>query len=258
MVVLVDEGSASASEILSGAIQDWDRGLIVGRRTFGKGLVQQQIPLPDESMVRLTIARYYTPTGRCIQKPYVIGDKTSYEQDLITRYNNGEMMNADSIHFPDSLKYKTLVTGRTVYGGGGIMPDYFVPIDTTNNTALHRSLYARGVINQLAFKAVDVDRNNLLRQFPKESDFISGFQVTDAMFTNMRKMAETEKITFDENQFEKSKELIALQIKALMARDLYDASSFYKVINKENDIFAKGLELMEDPKIYEQLLKGKR
>jgi carboxyl-terminal processing protease len=258
LVVLVDEGSASASEILSGAIQDWDRGLIVGRRTFGKGLVQQQIPLPDESMVRLTIARYYTPTGRCIQKPYVIGDKTSYEQDLITRYNNGEMMNADSIHFPDSLKYKTLVTGRTVYGGGGIMPDYFVPIDTTNNTALHRSLYARGVINQLAFKAVDVDRNNLLRQFPKESDFISGFQVTDAMFTNMRKMAETEKITFDENQFEKSKELIALQIKALMARDLYDASSFYKVINKENDIFAKGLELMEDPKIYEQLLKGKR
>jgi carboxyl-terminal processing protease len=257
VVVLVDEGSASASEIFSGAIQDWDRGVIVGRRTFGKGLVQQQIPLPDESMIRLTIARYYTPTGRCIQKPYVKGDRSSYDQDLISRFNKGELTNADSIHFPDSLKYRTLVTGRTVYGGGGIMPDYFVPIDTTSSTALHRSLYASNVINKLALKTVDEGRSSLLAQFPSESTYLQSFQVTEQMFATLRKMAETEKIKFDEKQFEKSKHLIDLQIKALMARDLYETASFYKVINKENDIFQKGVQVIENPKLYDLLLKGR-
>lgn len=132
LVVLIDEFSASASEIVTGAIQDWDRGLVVGRRSFGKGLVQRPIDLPDGSMIRLTIARYYTPAGRCIQKPY--SSLENYNKDLINRYNRGEMMSADSIHFPDSLKYTTHKLKRTVYGGGGIMPDYFIPIDTTKYT----------------------------------------------------------------------------------------------------------------------------
>lgn len=255
VVVLVDEGSASASEIFSGAIQDWDRGVIVGRRTFGKGLVQQQIPLPDESMIRLTIARYYTPTGRCIQKPYTKGDRTSYDEDLIIRYNKGELVNADSIHFPDSLKYKTLVTGRTVYGGGGIMPDYFVPMDTTRYTPLHRALVARNLINQLALTEVDFGRAEIMAQYPTESTYLQSFQISDAVFAKLRQMADREKIKFDEEQFAKSKALIALQLKALMARDLYEASSFYRVANKENDTFMKGLQVIESPTLYNQLLR---
>lgn len=257
IVVLVDEGSASASEILSGAIQDWDRGVIVGRRTFGKGLVQQQIPLPDESAIRLTIARYYTPTGRCIQKPYVKGDRSSYDEDLITRFNRGELTNADSIHFPDSLKYKTLVTGRIVYGGGGIMPDYFVPIDTTDNTTLHRALIASNVINKFSMKMVDQSRTKLLERYPTEDDYVKSFEISDDMFAVLRKLAADEKIKFDEAEFAKSKNLIALQVKALMGRDLYESGTFYKVINKENDVFQKGLQVIENVKLYDQLLSGK-
>ena len=137
LVILVNGSSASASEILAGAIQDWDRGVVVGRRTFGKGLVQRQLPLPDGTMIRLTVARYYTPTGRSIQRPYQEGNLDAYNQDFIDRFQHGELFEADSIHFPDSLKYTTLVNKRTVYGGGGIMPDYFVPIDTTRHGTPH-------------------------------------------------------------------------------------------------------------------------
>ena len=175
LVVLVDEGSASASEILSGAIQDWDRGVIVGRRTFGKGLVQRQLPLTDGTMIRLTVARYYTPTGRGIQKPYNGGDLEAYNLDFINRYNHGEMMNADSIHFPDSLKYATLVNKRTVYGGGGIMPDVFVPIDTTIGTSLHRQMLAKGVINRITIQEVDNNRKQLLGTYPTIETFKNNY-----------------------------------------------------------------------------------
>ena len=158
LAILVDESSASASEILSGAVQDWDRGVIIGRRTFGKGLVQRPLPLPDGSMIRLTVARYYTPTGRCIQKPYEKGKGEDYAHDLIDRYNRGELMSADSIHFPDSMKYQTLQNKRTVYGGGGIMPDVFIPIDTTRYSDYHRDLVSKGLVNRVAMDYLDQHR----------------------------------------------------------------------------------------------------
>src|SRR5690554_3048521 len=179
LVILVNGSSASASEILAGAIQDWDRGVIVGRRTFGKGLVQRQLPLPDGTMIRLTVARYYTPSGRSIQKPYEEDNIEAYNQDFINRYNSGELFEADSIHLPDSLKFQTLVNGRTVFGGGGIMPDYFVPVDTTSGTMFHAILNARGVINRTAIAEVDNNRSSLLEKYPDVISFMDDFQVTD-------------------------------------------------------------------------------
>jgi len=167
LIILVDEYTASASEIVSGAVQDWDRGIIVGRRSFGKGLVQRPIDLPDGSMIRLTIARYYTPSGRSIQKPY---DSTvDYNKDLIERFNHGELMNADSIHFPDSLKAQTKKLGRTVYGGGGIMPDYFVPIDTTLYTDYHRNLVAKGAVIKFTMLFIEGHRKELKNKYKNVS-----------------------------------------------------------------------------------------
>ncbi len=159
LVILIDEGSASASEIVTGAIQDWDRGIIVGRRSYGKGLVQKQMPLPDRSMIRLTVAKYYTPTGRLIQKPYKM-NRDDYDKDLINRYMNGEMAHKDSIHFPDSLKYYTLKNTRLVYGGGGIMPDYFVSIDTSYYSDYYRQLIRKGLLNRFVLQYVDTRRND--------------------------------------------------------------------------------------------------
>ena len=256
LVILVDESSASASEIVSGAIQDWDRGVIVGRRTFGKGLVQRPIPLPDKSMIRLTIARYYTPGGRNIQKPYTGGDAAAYNHDLIDRYNRGELMNADSIHFPDSLRSHTLVNHRTVYGGGGIMPDRFVPIDTTRYTDYHRKVVGLGVINRVAMSYIDSHRKALRKQYPTFSDFRSRFTVGDDLLRELRTRATADSIAFDSAQYAKSRPLIALQLKALIARDLFDMSEYFQIINDENESLREALRIIHNAEAYEKILRG--
>ncbi|HLW09142.1 MAG TPA: S41 family peptidase [Fermentimonas sp.] len=256
LVVLINGASASASEILAGAVQDWDRGVIVGRRSFGKGLVQRQLPLPDGTMIRLTVARYYTPSGRSIQKPYEGGEVDAYNQDFINRYNSGELFEADSIHLPDSLKFQTLVNGRTVFGGGGIMPDYFVPIDTTSGTMFHAILNARGVINRTAIAEVDNKRKELLDIYPDINSFMKGFQVTDSLEEKLKYIAKEVELEWNEEEYNLSRDLIAVQLKALIARDLYDSSAFFRVINEENDIFLEGLKIILDDKRYDGLLHG--
>ena len=256
LVILVDEGSASASEIVSGAVQDWDRGIIVGRRTFGKGLVQRQLPLTDGTMIRLTVARYYTPTGRGIQKPYNEGDKEAYNLDFINRFNHGEMITADSIQFPDSLKFETLINKRTVYGGGGIMPDVFVPIDTTVATPLHRQLIAKGVINRLTIGEVDNNRKQLLQTYPNVDAFKKDYTVSPELIDKIKELAKPEEIEWNDEEFEKSQQLIFTQMKALIARDLYDSSAFYRIINDVDDIFLKGLEVITDDAAYRKILNG--
>ena len=254
VIVLINETSASASEIVSGAIQDWDRGVIVGRRTFGKGLVQKPIPLPDGSMIRLTVSRYYTPTGRCIQKPYENGKIEEYHHDLIDRYNRGELMSADSIHFPDSMKYNTLVTERTVYGGGGIMPDVFIPVDTTRYTDYHRKLVASGLVNRVSMNYLDRNRNQMMAKYPKFQQYKQDFVVGEDIMEELLKMAGDEKIEFEEEEYNRSKPLIMLQIKALIARDLYDMAQYFQIINDDNPSYQKALQIINNKETYNRLL----
>jgi carboxyl-terminal processing protease len=245
LIVLTDESSASASEILSGAIQDWDRGLIVGRRSYGKGLVQRPIDLTDGSQIRLTIARYYTPSGRFIQKPY--DDLEAYKDDYMRRFMNGEMTHVDSIKLPDSLKFETRITHRAVYGGGGIMPDYFVPLDTTGVNDFYRDIAGTGAFNTFSLTYVDEHRDALNQQYETAQSFKSNFVVTkkimDAFFAYVFK--ENKDLKMDEKAYKESQALMELRLKATIAQDLFGTEIFYEIYNVSNEILQRAIQILQ-------------
>lgn len=256
LVVMVNQNSASASEITSGAIQDWDRGVIVGRRTFGKGLVQRPINFPDGSMMRLTVAHYYTPTGRDIQKPYEKGNSKAYREDIINRLNNGELMHADSIHFADSLRVSSLRNGRALYGGGGIYPDSFVPLDTSAFTKYYRDVMAKGLLNRFTIEYVDQNRKRLKKEYKNDTQFVENFKVTDAMLDHLRELADSEGIEYDAEQARLSRPLFDTVIKGLIGRDIFESATYFKVYNLRDPIFAEALRIINSPD-YDTLLMPK-
>ncbi len=256
MVVMVNQYSASAAEIFAGAMQDWDRAVVVGRRTFGKGLVQRPFKFDDGSMMRLTVARYYTPSGRCIQKPYSRGDKKAYEKELLDRANVGEYYSLDSIQFNDSLRYTTRLNGRTIYGGGGVMPDVYVPVDTSEYSTYYRDLTAKGIINQYAISYVDKNRKSLSKQYKTVKDFDHGFTVTDAMMRDFIALGEKDSVKYDEEKYRTSEALLKDIIKGLIARDIYgDASAYSVVLNHRNRDLQAAIEVLNDRERYNRLLR---
>ena len=259
VIVLVNEFTASAAEIVSGAIQDQDRGTIIGRRTFGKGLVQRPVDLPDGSMIRLTVAHYYTPSGRCIQKPYVKGNTKDYYMDVEKRYKHGELTNADSIHFADSLKFETLKKHRVVYGGGGVMPDYFVPLDTTIYTKYHRELAAKSVIINANLRFAEKNRKALIKKYGKEGTtengeksegftaFEQSYEVPQSFIKDI--FAEGEKQGVkpkDDAEKEQTTKTLRRNLKALIARDLWSINEYFRIYNEDSDIVKCALQKIDE------------
>ena len=246
LVVLIDEGSASASEIVSGAVQDWDRAILVGRRSFGKGLVQEQSEFPDGSAIRLTIARYFTPTGRCIQKPYE-DNYEQYENELLARYKKGELISSDSIHFSDSLKFTT-PGGHTVYGGGGIMPDVFVGLDTSGSSNYYSSISSKGLVNEFAYNYLDDNRKSF-KKYKTFDEYNKSFSVNGQILNEFISYAEKKGVKPNAEEIATSSEIICTQLKALIARQIWKNDGFYAVIHSLDVTLKKAIELIDKKQV---------
>ncbi len=255
LIVMIDETSASASEIVAGAVQDWDRAVIVGRRSFGKGLVQGRFQLRDGSELRLTVAEYYTPSGRLIQKPYEQGYQ-EYAKDLLNRYETGELSGQEEVEFPDSLKHRTLVKERLVYGGGGIMPDYFVPLDTAGYTDYYRSLINQGILNQFVLGYVDRNRERFEAEYKDFQSYQVNFKAGEDLLNDLIVYAENEGLEYNKEEFEESEDIITRLMKAYIARDLWEMEEFYRVYNHIDPIFKKAVEVARNPELYNKKLQA--
>ena len=255
LIVLIDEGSASASEIVAGAIQDWDRGVLIGRRSFGKGLVQQPFPLTDGSMIRLTTAHYYTPSGRCIQKPYDEG-VDAYQKDYLHRIENGELFSKDSIIQNVSEKFATKVSKRTVYGGGGVMPDLFIPLDTSKYYAYYNNLIRKNVVYSGVLDIMDANRVEFVQKYPDFKSFSDKFEVSDEMIDKIIAEGEKEGVKKEEKSVEFARPLMKRQMKALIARDLFSMSHYFQIMNSDDEAIIKAMEVLTKKGAYEKILMG--
>ena len=245
LVVLIDEASASASEIVSGAVQDWDRGLVVGRRSFGKGLVQRPMRLPDGSAVRLTVQKYYTPAGRCIQKPYDEGVE-AYRKEKFERFEKGEFMTLDSLDLPDSLMHKTRILEREVYGGGGIVPDLFVPLDTTLNSPTFSRILRKGLCSKYALAQVDAHRNAWETRHASEDDFVRDMTFTAEELAAFKAYVLEEGVEVDDEDWARSLPAIELRLKAFFGRNTYESKTFYRVIGGLNEALQEAIRVLND------------